>query len=238
MRRLFVLTWLSASSLFAGLQEEQFLQAHTLYRASEFQKALEIFELIEPKTSAVWYNIGNCIYHCGDEARAYICWMKAQRHAPGYLKKCIEKNLTTCLKKLGKEQKQSLLAGFVPSVYTMLAKIPRGVLQVLFLAIWYSILFLVFVQRKRIYKYCYISGVILMGAGLLVIMHYYETNLVEGIICKKEVPLYAGPDSRYDKIGQVNLLDTMRVYQQLESWCKVGDQSCVGWILAESIELL
>lgn len=233
-----ILIWLFVTSLVAGPQEELFLQACTFYKNGEFHKALENFQKIEPKNSAVWYNMGNCAYLCNDMTQAYICWKKAERHAPTHIKNLIDKNVAVFLEKFGKHDHESLLAGFLQDVYTMLAKIPDGIVQLLFLFVWYVALALISMRKKISYVMCILLGMAVIGFASLVIMHYYAEERLEGIICKDETPLYAGPDDRYHMIGSLNHLDTIRVYQRIGSWCKVGNRSCTGWTPADSIELV
>jgi len=233
-----MLIWLFVTSLVAGPQEENFLQGINLYKNSDYQKAKELYEKIDPKNSSVWYNLGNCAYYTNEYATAYICWKKAERNASESLRKEVKKNLSAVNKKLGREEKMSYtFAGLQHQVYTMLKKLPGGLLQILFLLVWYYILALIYSGRKSLLSFWLLCGA-LISCTILVAIRYRADNLTHGIICKDEVILYAGPNRAYHTIGSIDNLETVEIYQHLGSWYKIGNQSHKGWVPSDSLEPL
>ena len=43
--------------------KESFLQANVVYAQEEFKQALYVYQRIDNKGAAVWFNMGNCWYH-------------------------------------------------------------------------------------------------------------------------------------------------------------------------------
>ena len=72
---------LCGMSLRAENFEEIFLRANEAYHEKEFQKALSLYDTIYPKSSVVYYNMGNCWYRLGNNLEALLCWRKAEHNA-------------------------------------------------------------------------------------------------------------------------------------------------------------
>src|ERR1700722_3305000 len=64
-----------------GNNQEIFLRAHKLYEQKEIEQAYALYQSIENKGSAVWYNMGNCNYKLGKFLEAYACWHQAKKNA-------------------------------------------------------------------------------------------------------------------------------------------------------------
>ena len=82
IRKNFVIPLLFLTS-FSGYSkdEELFLHANKCYEKQECDKALELYQSMNCKGPAAWYNMGNCCYQLDNYVDAMVCWKRAQRGA-------------------------------------------------------------------------------------------------------------------------------------------------------------
>jgi tetratricopeptide (TPR) repeat protein len=65
----------------AGNVQEVFLKGNVAYLAGNIDGALKLYQTIDPKGPAVWYNLGNCYYRIGNYPEAIVAWRRAQKDA-------------------------------------------------------------------------------------------------------------------------------------------------------------
>ena len=76
----FILSLLSFQMVFAGNAEEAYLKAQAAYQSGDIAKALSLYQSINPKGPAIWYNIGNCYFHQENFPEAIVAWRRAQKN--------------------------------------------------------------------------------------------------------------------------------------------------------------
>ncbi len=221
----------------AGASEELFLQAAHAYKNKDYEQAQNLYEKIEPKNAAVFYNLGNCAYKRDNFAQAYICWKKAERTASGVARRHIQRNIQECAEHLEHRENSTGVAKVATRVYTMLSRIPSGIVQLLFLVLWYC-LWLVGLLRKT--KRTVVVGLLMgaVGSGVLVAMKYYVDNSCYGLVSREGIHLYAGPNERFHELGDLAQLAMVSVKQKERDWYKITHASRTGWIPADALEIL
>src|SRR5581483_4954130 len=90
-------------------EQEFFLQANKAYEKNEFQEAYNLYNKIEKKGVATWYNMGNCAYKLGNYAQALACWQCSQQGAKPAEFEAINANIAVVEEKLEIEKSQNFL---------------------------------------------------------------------------------------------------------------------------------
>lgn len=238
MKKIFLIIALLVQTLSAGPQEETFLRAAYHYRMQDYEKALELYQAIQPKRSSVWYNMGNCAYHRGDYVQACLWWEKSMGGANRALLTAIQHNLKHGLPLIGKDPDRGGLASSKQYVYTVLTKIHVGIVQVIFLLLWWLLLILIVLSKKlhRAALIALIVGVIISGG--MVLLHYriHQTN--RAIVRDDAVVMRTGPDEHYHSIGNLECLDQVDICQAAGDWFKVSSNKGAGWVPAQKLELI
>ncbi len=110
---------LSCLNLNSATNQEYFLSGNQLYQQAQFQAALTEYQTINPKSSVIWYNMGNCAYHLERYLEACLFWKRAQLlelKNLGYATHLAR----TCAQNLVQAQTKIITAGFkiVPKLAT------------------------------------------------------------------------------------------------------------------------
>jgi tetratricopeptide (TPR) repeat protein len=214
-------------------REELFLQAGHLYTAEKFQEAQDIYQKIEPKNAAVFYNLGNCAYKNKNNAHAYIFWKKASRAASAHLYDAIAHNIAAC-ELPHKEQSYTI----VHSTYRIMRNLSLGLLQALFLMMWYSLVLIGSALRR---KWPILWGLLIVAtitSGVVIMAKYAVDAKSYGLVCKETVAIYAGPNEHFHILGNLDYLAIVSLEQRSNEWYKVAHEGNVGWVCAGAIEEL
>jgi len=80
--RLAIGIWLLALGTALAAPSDDFKAANQLYDTGKFAEAVAAYEKIEPKTSAVCYNLGNALFREGKLGEAVLMYERARRLTP------------------------------------------------------------------------------------------------------------------------------------------------------------
>ncbi len=61
---------------------DDFVAANKLYNAGKFSDAIAAYEKIEPKTAALYFNLGNACFRAGEIGKAIVNYERARRLSP------------------------------------------------------------------------------------------------------------------------------------------------------------
>lgn len=238
----FVFCFVALSSAFAhgAPYQELFLRANKLYKERAYEKALQAYTSMPDKSSAVWYNSGNCLYHLGKYTDALVAFKRAQRGASRVQRKAIDQNIERTFEALGISRASVPYTQQIYAYFSRaLATVPLLFLQLLFLFFLYGA-FLCMRRRYGVKKsahvtivVCLISFTVLCGMALAV--KYHDTWYAHGIVIQKQGSIFVGPDKKYDVSGAVALADELTILEKRAEWYKVKKGNLSGWVPAEIV---
>ncbi len=239
MKKLLFFIMLMAPLFAHANKQEIFLRANKSYHDGDFQQALVIYESIEKKGRAVWYNMGNCYYELADYSRALVCWKRAQRGAPRKESVEIEGNMRRALKKLGKPTDER----FVTRTYNLVTRSTEfGSLfffQILFFIFWYSLFLVGLIRRFGFARFAVksVGSLCVAILGVVVIVKTMEYGSFQAIVVE-QTPLFVGPNERYQRIATLTHADRVVIAERAHEWCKVRTHDAVGWIPEKALEVI
>ncbi len=224
-------------------EQEIFLQANKWYEQHDFNKARDLYESIEQKGPAVWYNMGLCLHKLNDNVQALICLKRAQKDATldqfAKTDRSIGQLLARTFDK-GQPSTQSLASSFYTVIYTWIASSSLLMLQIFFLLFWYCFFFLLFRYAYALWYKIVVWPLfftsILFGIGTCA--KYKQEHYSYGIVTEQNVALLAGPDAQYHKLGQLDIIDQVEILEKRSQWYKVRNSSQVGWAESRTIEII
>lgn len=213
--------------------QELFLQAVQQQQEKNYGQALHLYEQVNPKGKAVFYNMGLSYYALNKFPQALAYLQKAQLNAgySDYL--LINKQLNTINKQLGKP----VIASFwYSSVAAVVSGISLLLLQLLFLMLLYVAWWRFFSEQKK-HKQLFFIIIwsllfVLCSVGLFVKASLQRYT--GGVIIEKEVSLRSGPQVDYDSVGTVVTADQVAIIKKADNWYLVKSGSKRGWIPEES----
>lgn len=224
----------------AGNLEEIYLKAHAAYQAGDSAKALSLYQSIEPKGPAIWYNMGNCYFNQQQYADAIVAWRRAQKNLPWSDYKKLEQYIGDSYNALGVAYSTSGLTNLINFFLWLIYTVSLFIWQLLFLVLWIFLLWLLprFIVQKRYLKligFCLIT----LAAGGICFARYYNQRYPYGIVTKKTISVYAGPGRDYASLATAHALDVMRSKDERDGWLKVHSSLFgYGWVQKEDLALI
>lgn len=210
--------------------QELFLRANKEYKNKCYQKAAEIYESIEPKGRAVWYNLGNCLYHLDNTPQAIAYWRHSQKDAPFHEQEDAEHNIACAREKEGLSNPPSVW--WHRALRASAALMPIGIAQLLFLFCWYLLFLLAWRTTNKGFKFFITAGLLVIIitwlAGILYVV--YSRQCYPRAVVKHETAVVAGPHVKYHQVGVVRVPDELTVLQQRTGWCKIMHETTYGWV--------
>lgn len=228
----------------AASHEELFLQGNSNFLKGNFKAARNYYEQIEPKSSAVWHNLGNCYFNESNKLKALISWKRAEKGASfSQLKKLLEAenrvaeqmhfshSSATMLKF------KQLLTG-IPFIFLQLILL---LLLLLLLCLWYrcfkkSKIYLHLLQCNKKYALMLIAGIL----ALLLIIATKEKYLhkKEAVVTQDKAAVYIGPEVTFSQKTVLPLGCIVQVLEKKENMIKVRFSQGSGWVLLDNIEII
>ena len=227
---LFMSTFCSARDV-----QETFLQANSFYNNKEYKKAYDLYNTISRKGCSTWYNMGNCAFKMNKHVDSLVCWRKAQHNATARELQNIEKNINTVYQVLGRTPEH---IGFNHFVRTMLNRFSLFFWQILFLLFWFIFFIVVFLVKRyrRLMLLLLLPLNIVFGSA--VVKKYRLQRYPRAIVVAKSSIAFTGPDVNYHHVGSIDIADEVTVLQQRDGWYKVQAKRFVGWVTADTIEVI
>jgi len=227
-------------SIDAGTLQETFLQGNAAYQSGNMDAALKLYESIEPKGPAVWYNLGNCYYHLGNYPEAIVHWSRARHDASWRDRITLDAYIAQSYEALGMVQEQVFVMRIYKWIVDIASLCSLLILQLFFLLCFFVLLFLLPRLLKQS-RYFIITGLIIVTIFISVacIVTYREQKYPCCIVTKNSISVYAGPGQDYARLTEAKMLDKVRVYEQRESWLKVHlAQFGYGWIAKADLAMI
>lgn len=239
MKRFLFVGLISMVSVAHGINyQELFLRANKQYKEHAYEKALELYTSIPDKSTAVWYNSGNALYHLGKYVDALVAFKRAQHGATSAQRKAIDYNIEQTYDVLTISRSPvSYMQQLNKYISSSVANISLLWLQLLFLFFLYAAALCMYFMYK---SKKYIIGVVLFVcfafiSGTILAIKYNDIWYTRGIIVQKQGSIFVGPDKKYDASGAVVLADELTILEKRAEWYKVKKGKLVGWIPAEFV---
>lgn len=207
----------------ANTAQEAFLQANKLCMEGEFAKALDLYDTIDTKGSAVWYNMGNCYFYQKNLPKAIWAWLNACKTGKGKIAVQSEQNIAVA---------QNLLeiknwSGYYPKI------------DFLTMQVW--LLFCIFVLFIILIKKCQSKTkwwllFFFLEMGFLGIAWWYEKSQRSvWVVAQKTMNLMAGPANEYHVLDSVLAGQILSIKYCLDEWCYIDDGNMQGWLTKKDL---
>lgn len=223
----------------AGTIQEKFLQANAAYQEGRVRQALALYDSIEPKGTAVYYNMGNCYFRLGDYPSAVLFWMRAQKNASWRDFSTLENEIDYAYTLLSIPRENSFVSRIALFVMRVSSLCSFLVLQMLFLMCWITLCWYLpsLYTRKRYWLLC----VWFIGVVCLVLVMYAKhfSRIPYAIVTKNSISVYAGPGHDYAPLTEAKMMDLVRIVEQRDKWYKVYVRRCgYGWVDGTEISVI
>lgn len=209
---------------YAGVREELFWRAGTLYAQKDFSQALDLYQAMEPKSEAIWHNIGACHAALGNDLQAIVSWRQAQVCAAPAKYDELERKIRALYQKM---EKPAYADAFYVRrlVARILMRLPLFAAQLLFLA-W---LFFMACGRLRTRGQLLFGVCVALGLGFLLLMKYSSGVARYAVVMHEHTVLCAGPGDQYQALGEAPLGALCRVKSEEDTWMYVDAHDFRGW---------
>jgi tetratricopeptide (TPR) repeat protein len=217
--------------LCAGTIQEKFLQANAAYHEGKFAQALALYDSIQPKGTAVNYNIGNCYFRLGDYAHAVLFWMRAQKNASWRDFSVLDKEIGRAYALLSIPRERSLFAKTVLFVMRISSLCSLLVWQLLFLICWIALCWYVpLLYKNKRYILLGLWLIVAVSLGVLLYAKHYSQRPY-ALVTKDSISVHAGPGLDFASVTEAKILDTVHIVEQRDGWYKVYIRRCgYGWV--------
>lgn len=224
--------------------QELFLQGNQYFMNGDFVKARECYEQIPHKNADLWQNIGNCYYNESNDAKALVCWKRAQRDA-GYnqLDQLFESEKLV-LNKVNCPCDGVFIRG-VKKVILALPKLLMQVLLMLFLLLFLVLFYECVLQKKKKYtsiacKKSYLCFLLFSIVVLMLLIAAKDKFVKEkqGVIMQHKVAVHVGPESSFHQKTVLPQGCIVEVIDEDRGMYKISCSQGFGWIASENIEIV
>lgn len=218
--------------------QELFIKANKVYEQKKYDEAIKLYDSIDNKGPATWYNMGNCAFKLSKYVDAIIYWRKALKQCSQKKQADIIYNLSLAYKKLGYEPTIIFWSRVSEYLYQLSSVFSLLWLQILFLLFWFIFFITWFwLKRFRVVTFIFLLCCITI-LGSFVFVRYRFLQYPLGIVKEPAVQLFSGPDNKYHKIGEVGAAQPVRVKTKYGGWCKVKVNGLIGWIASDKVEII
>lgn len=216
--------------------QEYFLRGNNYYLEHKYQEAITEYTKMANKGVATWYNMGLCYFCLNQSSNALLCFRNAQYGASSTeCRQCVD-----VIKKLYSNVGIEYVSPLRELIrMTWIAWLPLGLLQILFLATWFLLCWLLwagFIVRWRYVVYA-VLFIIITTTGFILYMRYLDDTLVCGVV-REVAPIHIGPGEQYQVVGQLNGVLEVYVDRSQDDWCKVTINGLKGWVNKYYIQMV
>lgn len=215
-----------------------FLRAKELFSQEHYQDAFNVFQRIENKSFAVFYNMGLCCLRQNKKAEALLAFKRAEKKALSYQEHTLVQSVTDFAH--GKESED---ISWYDQIAVFCKKSILSTPILLFqLLILFGLIFLMVSWYRRWYeKYKVSSCIALASWFLLYFMYCYKVDEITkqyAVVIKETTPIYSGPDSSFHKQFDLEQSQLVDIMAELNGFLKIKVDNHVGWIDSQSVELV
>ncbi len=233
------MTLIAIILFFAGIfvqahDQELFLQGNAWYEKGDYQKALESYSTLSPKSSTVWHNIGLCYYKLQKYDHAHACFIAALAGASWSRRSVIDGYIAELREKITNGSDVSGIAKVHYYLAYVASLLPLLAWQMIVIFVW----FLFVVCWSRAPQWHSVHILLLLVAfisALLVYIHYQDYNQYLVVPRDDECGIFAGPDPNYHVVTTMQHPRVLKMLDIQGKWCKVQFSQAVGWMPQEKL---
>lgn len=218
-------------------KRERFLQAHELYQQGQYQEALARYQEFTDKSSAVWYNMGNCAYQLGDYMHALLYFKRAEREATPHEYPHIVHNISMTHQQLGLPSVSNNVS-FFDAVRVQVRTVPLLLMQLLLLVLWFAALGALWLLSHNRFKKI-IIGLLIVAWSILALVcwrKYHDEQAEYALVMNDKSTLFVAPNAAYHAVGELPKGVAVKVDEKRKGWYKVQANSKKGWMRQEDVE--
>jgi len=215
------------------------LRGNKQYAHKDYDGALQSYEMVSKKGSAVLYNMGNCYFYKGDYAQALVYWSRAENGATRQERLAIARNKEHISLIVGKPENVAWWQTIIILLNDIMPLISLIILQIFFLVCWY--LFIFFSRKKELRSKKIIVSCLsffIIISGLMLEIHYTRQGVQSGVVVKKEAQLFVGPDKGLQALCPVAYANNVTVKEVRQGWYKIQYADKIGWIEADVVLII
>ncbi len=230
----FIFSFFGIGHLSLATTQEKFLHANSLYAHGDYDAAQRLYESIDNKGAAVWYNLGNCYYHLERYPEALVCWKRSLANGRSAWYADVESNSKHVQEILGIRE----CNGWYEPLFRGIMNYSLFCWQLLVLVILITVCIVILFFDTKKYKFVVGTFLILLciATSSLGIKHWGLSK--KNAIVAQETSLVAGTDERFSKLATLIKGEEIRVYEKQGKWVKVATNEATGWILEDNIIII
>ncbi len=219
--------------------QEVFLRANQEYKKGDHIYAQTVYQSIEHKGPAIWFNLGNCFYEQKKFVDALIAWRRSQKFGISHISRVAEKSIKRAQDSLG-ISRGSRMHRFYKEINLLVSSIGLWFLQIIFL--FCGIFLLLFISRLWLSSIGRIIGLLLIGILIVsfigIAASWYDMNYCHAVVKEVNVELSVGPGDDYHRIGSFRQGSEFVIAQERGEWYKIQSPDTHGWLKKDVCEII
>jgi hypothetical protein len=231
--RFFIITFLSAMSLYGVTNQELFLQANDAVKKNDFDQAYGLYDAIDPKGEAVWYNMGLCALAEKNYYNALRMFASARRYATFNSYPLIMEHYYQARHALGVPNDISALQKISMKCTQCSLLMPLIGWQLIAWCLWLFLILCMTVCKRRRIGASLIVLPLLVFTLSMIFFQYRLINTVYIVIKNPVVKAFIGPDEGFSSSFVLKQADEVPLVETHKGWYKVHKGSNVGWIRSD-----
>lgn len=222
--------------VYAQHAEELFLQANKYVEHHDYKNALALYQKIEPKGVAVFFNMGKCYQKLEEYPSALGSFMAAQKQASFLQREQIDAEIEEVKNSLQQQAKKTFFGEWFYYFLLFFKTTSLFALQLFFLI--FFILYVIFLRIKQKHTILFhgCMGILLGIFCIGMVLRALQESCIQGVVLSSNTMIYAGPDFEYQSLGSLQAGNIVFIDQICNEWCKVREKNGIeGWLLGQNL---
>ncbi len=213
-----------------GTSLEKFLQANQYAMNCQWTEAANLYKEIEPKTDAIWYNLGVCSLEQGNLTEAIFTWLKVCRFSNSDL-------VIASLKQLERAAHELDLPQVALNKICKTSTNNFLLYQIVVLVLICLIVIFCVVRPDYRFKKALVWFLILLEIGIILGTYYFEQIYQRKYaVAQKLAELRVGPAKDYHVVNKLRPGQVLQIKVEQDVWCQVDDLCGQnGWLMKQDL---
>lgn len=224
--------------------QEYFLQGNMHFAHGKFDKARACYENIEPKSSVVWQNLGNCYFNEHEYGKAVVCWRRAYKGASlkqlDQLLQSQDRVFQMC-----KSDVQPMRMSWFELILQFFPKVLLQFLLLVLLVLFFLLFYQCMLQKQIVYRslpckkryfLALLVGVIFLGW----LLRYKHQQLMQrhAVVIKQDAGVKVGPEQSFSNKYTLAPGYVVQLLSEKNGMHKVTTSKGTGWICSQDLEVV